>query len=322
MRPGPSSRVERALTPAANILPSSRRDRPLWQHELDRYGNRARTSMMLRELTIHRGSPFTVRRQIELQIESRILARDLDAGARLPSIRRLAGWLDVHRNTVAAAYRALGGRGLVIARHGSGVFVGSEQSPPCARPRAVRSAEPVVVAREAALARLLASEVTLLSGQNVTSASLSDLPRLTGRHVLTTAVCRPELTALPEPHRPARITCLSVDPLHHLRPMILSLRVPAVMAVLSSSARVRELVAAGVWRLRGDSIAVRPLGDPDSEEARRTLSIADLALADPALIVRARSGRRRGHLPTVPILLISFRDARFRGLGNLLGPDT
>lgn len=45
------------------------------------------------------------------------------AGERLPSVRRMAEDLLINPNTVARAYRDLEHQGLVVSKHGSGVFV-------------------------------------------------------------------------------------------------------------------------------------------------------------------------------------------------------
>ena len=45
--------------------------------------------------------------QIKNQIRSRIIAKTLPEGYRLPSERVLAEQLDVHRNTIIKAYKAL-----------------------------------------------------------------------------------------------------------------------------------------------------------------------------------------------------------------------
>lgn len=47
----------------------------------------------------------------------------LDEGARLPTVRALAGQLDVNHNTVARAYRELDREGLLRSRVGKGTFM-------------------------------------------------------------------------------------------------------------------------------------------------------------------------------------------------------
>lgn len=61
--------------------------------------------------------------QIELRLRERIAQGQLPAGARLPSIRQLAGQLAVSPNTVVAAYDRLMALGLTESRGTAGYFV-------------------------------------------------------------------------------------------------------------------------------------------------------------------------------------------------------
>jgi GntR family transcriptional regulator / MocR family aminotransferase len=62
-------------------------------------------------------------RQVQDQLIGEILRGGATAGARLPSLRRLAKDLGVSRITVEAAYEALAAQGLIEARARSGTFV-------------------------------------------------------------------------------------------------------------------------------------------------------------------------------------------------------
>lgn len=72
------------------------------------------------------GVPFY--RQIIQQIEHSIVARKLEPGDRLPTIRSLAIELKINPNTIAKAYGELEIRGIVVTQVGSGTFV-SEKKP-------------------------------------------------------------------------------------------------------------------------------------------------------------------------------------------------
>lgn len=67
---------------------------------------------------------------IEEEAAAAVRAGELAPGTRLPSVRRLADRLGVHRNTVGAAYRRLEDRGLVRLVHGSGCYVRSATGGP------------------------------------------------------------------------------------------------------------------------------------------------------------------------------------------------
>jgi DNA-binding transcriptional regulator YhcF (GntR family) len=64
-----------------------------------------------------------LREQLVTQITLGIISGDLQPNQKLPSTRELSHRLDVHSNTVSAAYRDLAGRGWVDFRKGSGVYV-------------------------------------------------------------------------------------------------------------------------------------------------------------------------------------------------------
>ena len=63
------------------------------------------------------------------------------AGEQLPSVRRMAEDLLIHPNTVVRAYRDLEHEGIVVSKHGSGVFV-SESI--VARTELMKKAEPIL----------------------------------------------------------------------------------------------------------------------------------------------------------------------------------
>jgi len=66
-----------------------------------------------------------IRQQITAMIDSGVLA----PGARLPSIRQLAGDLGLAVNTVARSYRELEAAGLVVSRVGNGTTVAASGAP-------------------------------------------------------------------------------------------------------------------------------------------------------------------------------------------------
>jgi GntR family transcriptional regulator len=74
----------------------------------------------------HSGEP--IYRQIVEAVKFRIASGELAEGTRLPSIRELAGQLQINMRTVGKAYQELEGAGLVVMQHGRGVFVTSPQA--------------------------------------------------------------------------------------------------------------------------------------------------------------------------------------------------
>jgi GntR family transcriptional regulator len=75
------------------------------------------------DLQVNPESPVPVHVQLEEQIKHFILTGGFGVGSRLPSIRTLAGYLRVNRNTVARVISDLERKGFVESRRGSGVYV-------------------------------------------------------------------------------------------------------------------------------------------------------------------------------------------------------
>ncbi len=71
------------------------------------------------------GVPFY--RQIIQQIEHAVVARKLEPGDRLPTIRALAIDLKINPNTIAKAYGELEIRGLVVTQVGSGTYISDKR---------------------------------------------------------------------------------------------------------------------------------------------------------------------------------------------------
>ena len=75
-------------------------------------------------------SEVPIYRQLVTQMVLAILSGDLHSGERLPSTRELARRFRVHPNTISAGYRQLVREGWAEYRHGSGVFVRTNNEVP------------------------------------------------------------------------------------------------------------------------------------------------------------------------------------------------
>lgn len=75
----------------------------------------------LLQVGVHGGKPLF--EQLRLQMIDAIRAGTLPAGARLPTVRELAGQLGLATNTVARTYRELESAGVVETRGRFGTFV-------------------------------------------------------------------------------------------------------------------------------------------------------------------------------------------------------
>ncbi len=74
-------------------------------------------------LNHHSGEP--IYRQIVEQVKFAVASGGLREGSLLPSIRALATELSVNPRTIIKAYEELQAAGLVVMRHGQGVFIAS-----------------------------------------------------------------------------------------------------------------------------------------------------------------------------------------------------
>lgn len=79
-------------------------------------------------ITVDTNDPTPHYEQLRRQIAALIEAGTLEAGARLPSVRQLAGDLRLAPGTVARAYKALEVAGLVLTRRGGGTTVAALRS--------------------------------------------------------------------------------------------------------------------------------------------------------------------------------------------------
>jgi DNA-binding transcriptional regulator YhcF (GntR family) len=75
------------------------------------------------KLQINLKSHVPVHLQLEQQIKHLIMTGGFEVGGRLPSIRAMAGFLRINRNTVARVFTDLEREGFVESRRGSGMYV-------------------------------------------------------------------------------------------------------------------------------------------------------------------------------------------------------
>ena len=97
-------------------------------------------------LSVDSADPTPIYAQLERAIRAEIATARLTAGARLPTVRQLAGDLRINANTVAKVYSELERAGVLTTRRGLGTFV--RESPEA------HGAEPNARERERALNQL------------------------------------------------------------------------------------------------------------------------------------------------------------------------
>jgi len=91
---------------------------------------------------VNRQSGVPVHVQLTAQIRHLIGTGALEPGIQLPTVRQLAGFLRINRNTVARALGVLHQDGYLECRQGRGTFVAAR--PPAREGRAARSLERLV----------------------------------------------------------------------------------------------------------------------------------------------------------------------------------
>ena len=74
-------------------------------------------------ITLDRSSSQPLSEQLSWAIAERIRRGSIAPGTRLPTVRALAGDLELAPNTVAKAYRSLEHQGLIVGRGRRGTFV-------------------------------------------------------------------------------------------------------------------------------------------------------------------------------------------------------
>lgn len=247
-----------------------------------------------------------------------VLVREgaLPPGRRLPSTRRLASRLGIHRNTVAAAHRRLAERGLLTVRHGARARVprydggrsagepgpspaegaGSDGDREGGRPRSV-----VAASADAATARLMAAELSaaLRSAAPAARVRARRWPGPTARGdgavrpdegspgTLSGRGDRPLVVSLPG-RAAAGLLASGTAPrllarLGRRRGAARALRrvtTLAVVALLTDSRVLREAVRADADRLRPGEVTLLPLGTRPAADARSAARRADLVIAD------------------------------------------
>jgi GntR family transcriptional regulator len=95
------------------------------------------------EITVLTTSPEPVYEQIVRQIQDRVASGELAPGTPLPTVRQLAGDLQLNRNTVARAYKQLEDRGVILTAGRKGTFVRDDASREVERVKASRAARNV-----------------------------------------------------------------------------------------------------------------------------------------------------------------------------------
>lgn len=234
---------------------------------------------MLRASPSHRVGP---RRQLCAQVRTAVHEGRLAPGQRLPSTRRLARRLGIHRNTVAAAYRELSRDGLVVLRRGAPARVRGSAWARGLRVRGRRRGLAVVASdrgvrsiarhelkrafpgtRVLALGPGDAAGLAAAAGESLLVAELSAISLLYGR--------RPRPAAVPlRRRRPSS-----------LRQAVTRARPLGIVGLFTVSRCLREEAVAWAAAARGEEVTLLAPAPDDERGVESALRLADVLFADP-----------------------------------------
>jgi DNA-binding transcriptional regulator YhcF (GntR family) len=265
------------------------------------------------DLVLNRRGGVPMRGQLVAQLELQILEGRLKPGQRLPSVRALARRLDLHANTVSAAYQDLAASGHVELRRGAGVFV-TRRAPAsleearslddmirlalraafrkghtalqvrAAVERWLKSATPeklVVVDPSKEMGELVAREVRDVLASPVTSCSIQqaeDDPGLLAGALVLTLPYHAGTVARIAPS--AAVEVLHLEFSRKEQELIQDLSEGATVLVVSHSPTILPFATVLLRTLRGDDVLAEVKLLARTREWKRILPVADLVLAD------------------------------------------
>lgn len=297
------------------------------------------------EFALNRRGGVPVRDQLVAQLEMKILEGALAPGQKLPSVRALARRLDIHANTVSAAYRDLEAAGVVRLQRGAGVFVLARSGEDLESARgldemirsALRSAfrrgytgreirtaverwlaasppdRLAVIDPAVDVAALVAYELERALEKPVSYGSVADAARDPGLLSGALAVTSPyHVEALREAAPSAAIEVIHLEMPEDGRRTVGALPAGSIVLVVVASATVQGFARTLLRSLRGDEIHVEAHRLEATRQWRRLAAAADLVIADlrsaPA-VERARPRRLYVARLVQPSTLERLRDA-------------
>ncbi len=272
------------------------------------------SSHLVRLLGDWSGSGETLHGQLRDRLHNLMINGAISSGTRLPSERSLAVALDVSRNTVAKAFDALKGDGLLVTRQGDGTYVSvSQRHKPSLGDDRLRSfsAESIegrdvsIDLRSAALPGLamVADEINLLDGSRMRSLIASHGYIPAGLPELREAIAQ-YYSALGLPTGAERI-------------LVTSGAQQALRLVAASFVRPGDVVAVEEPSFRGaleslKSIGARLVGVPSGVDGIDVDALAaTVAKTRPALLVVQSTT----HNPTGSVM-DAFRRSRVASIAN------
>lgn len=302
---------------------------------------------------INRESPIPLHDQLVTQISLLIASGVLAPGQRLPSVRDLAGRLDVHRNTVMAVYNTLEGYGVVTIKAGSGVRVLEPKNPSAqdgwragvalrqlaslfisdARERghgddAIKEAfelamaprpmrRLVVVDPHADFHPLYREELGAVFAIPIEMKTLDDVRR-EGAEALDDAALLTSMYHL-APLREVvgqdrRVVVFSVNAADPLLAHVRAMPSGSTLGLVTVSETLLRMAREIFAGLRGEDLLILEADPTDAERLKAVLRLADFVLADTSSFARVRTPRPVHRFELIP-------EASLRSLAQQLPPE-
>jgi DNA-binding transcriptional regulator YhcF (GntR family) len=278
------------------------------------------------DIVLNRRGGIPLRDQLVIQIELKLLAGALAPGQKLPSVRALARQLELHPNTVSAAYQELEAAGHVELRRGAGVFVRrvgpadlkeaqgldemirvalhaafgkgySGTQIRAAVERWLAAAPPdriVVVDPVREMGELLVHEIQQALPVRAAAITLEDLSRdptlLAGALALSLPY---HVEAIRQLVPGGAQEVLNLEVAERDRELMLKLPPGSIVVVVSHAPTVLPFATVLLRSLRGDEIHVETRTLAQSREWRRLVPAADLVFADALSVAAVRRAKPR-----------------------------
>jgi GntR family transcriptional regulator len=278
------------------------------------------------DIVLNRRGGVPLRDQLVAQLQMSILSGAFAPGQRLPSVRALARRLDLHANTVSAAYQDLTAAGHVELRPGAGVFV--RRGPPAALPEArgldemirmalatafekgysgaeiraaverwLRASPPervVVIDPSTEMADLVAQEIRPVLSIPVSGCNIKELVRDPDRVAGALALTLPYHAATVARLAPgAAVEVLHVEFSPADRDAVKRLLPGSAILVVSHSPTVLPFASVLLRSLRGEDVLVEACLLKSFREWRRLMPASDLVFADAVSVQAVKKARPR-----------------------------
>lgn len=265
------------------------------------------------KISIKKDSSVPIRDQLVEQISLQIASGNLESDTKLPSIRALAGRLDIHYSTVTAAYNHLADVGLLEIRQGSGVRVSkvgqTKESPDdlpslfmsflakcCEAGHSFSEVENVVsslqerqpvesilaVDRNVDFHSVITTELQphfSVPVKAITTDSLLDNIGMADKSLVVTSLYHIFAFQNKVKDKTRLVPC-NIEPARQEMEQVMKMKAGTILLLVSVSQTLMNMATKLVAAQRGEEIAVRSVLLNDEKELNYMLGFSDLILCD------------------------------------------